>query len=57
MEELQFLGYDECFEERIQLEEFLISVRLRQASEKALVLETLQKAGAADIASWEEQAA
>jgi hypothetical protein len=55
--ELQRLGYDECFEERIDLEQLLISVRLRSPAEKALILETLQAVGVVDISTWEEQAA
>ncbi len=56
LEEVQFMGYD-CFEERIQEDEFLISTRLHCPSEKALIVETLEKAGGEEIATWEEQAA
>jgi hypothetical protein len=55
--ELQRLGYDEYFEERIDMEELLISVRLRSSAEKALVLETLQAARVVEISTWEELAA
>jgi len=56
-QKLQSLGYNECFEERIQAQELLISVRLETPPERALVLETFKKAGGLEIATWEEQAA
>jgi hypothetical protein len=56
-EELGLLGYHDCFEERIQLHEFWISVRLHSPSEKALMMETLQKAGGVEITAWKERAA